>query len=266
MTAGAGEIPIKNFEDVIHNGYKVVTNSGFYRDLLASAGSGSAKNQVYKEHLENKELWKNSKDPTAGYRQYDFLRKISGVWTPQSGCTQWCKDNLETPIPSKTLLYATSNFMNPSSSREYNQIIGPLFALNMNDEVKLPAAHALQKDSEFLPIFNHYLRKQFENGLIYFSVNTGGRTRTGSRSYGPKRKEFGMTEPEALPFNSVQFAFMFLGGAIITSMVIAVCESIFEQIAMKSRTQSQETDTPLDEKPKLKTEKKETNLGGFGGF
>ena len=263
MTAGSGEIPIKNFEDVIHHDYKVVTNSGFYRGLLASAGSGSAKYQVYKTHLENKELWKNSEDPTKGHRQYDFLRKISGVWTPQSGCGEWCKDNLETPPPSKTLLYATSNFMNPSSSREYNQIIGPLFALNMNDEVKLPGAHALQKDSEFLPIFNHYLRKQFENGLIYFSVNTGGRTRTGSRSYGPKREQFGMTDPEALPFNSVQFAFMFLGGAMLTSMVITVCEFIYRKIAIKSRTQSQPTDIPLDKNTKLETEQKKTNLGGF---
>ena len=75
-----------------------------------------------------------------------------------------------------------------------------------------------------------------------------------------------MTEPEALPFNSVQFAFMFLGGAIITSMVIAVCESIFEQITMKSRTQSRQADIPLDEKPKLEAWQKEPKSTGMGGL
>ena len=55
MTAVRGDIPIKNFEDVIHHGYKVVTNSDFYRDLLRISAPDTAKHQVYKMHLEGKE-------------------------------------------------------------------------------------------------------------------------------------------------------------------------------------------------------------------
>ena len=265
MTAGSGEIPIKNFEDVIHHDYRVVTHGPFYRGLLQSAGAGSAKHQVYKMHLENEKLWKNSKSPSGTY-MYDFLRRISGVWTGRSGCEEWCRTNLETPTPSKTLLYTSSNYVRSSGNQKYDEIIEPLFALKMNDDVKLSGGHALQKDSEFLPIFNHYLGKQFENGMIYFSLSYGGRMGSGRRGYGLERKQFGMTEPEALPFNSVQFAFMFLGGAILTSMVISICEFIFKQIAMESRVQSRQTNTPLDEKPKMEAWQKESKSTGMSGF
>ena len=144
-------IPIKNFEDVLHHDYKVVANLDFYRNLLATAGSGSAKHQVYKKHLENAELWKNTKDE-AGRYQYDFLRDL--------------------PDHPRTLLYAPSNYLNEGSPR-YNKLTQDLFALEMDDEVKLVGGHAMQKNSEFLPIFNHYLRKQYENGLIQFLLSTG---------------------------------------------------------------------------------------------
>ena len=236
MTAGGGSIPIKNFEDVIHHDYKVVTNSAFYRSLLGQAGAGSAKHQAYKMHLENKELWKNTKDKYGNF-QYDFLRRMN----PKMN-----KDDFD----PKTLLYGTSNYMNDASV-EYNKIVEPLFALKMDDEVKLVGGHAMQKNSEFLPIFNHYLRKQFETGLLHFSLKTGGRSKTGGREYGPARIPIGMTEPEPLPFNSVQSAFIFLSCAMFTCLVIATREYMSKRPQRKSGKPQ----------PKVKLGKKLKNIG-----
>ena len=216
MTAGKSGIPIKNFEDVIHHGYKVVTHGDFYKSLLANAGPGSAKHQVYKMHLENEELWTNTRDETGSY-QYEFLR------------------DLRLPENSKTLLYTTSNMMRSTSAVWNKQIINDLFALKMEDMVKLAGGHILQKDSEFLPIFNHYLAKQFENGLLWFSLSTGGRSPNGGRVYGPEVINIGMTNPEAMPFNGVQSAFIFFGVAVFTSIAIAACEFMSKQKPKKPK-------------------------------
>ena len=216
MTAGKSGIPIKNFEDVIHHGYKVVTHGDFYKSLLANAGPGSAKHQVYKMHLENAELWTNSRDDY-GNKRYEFLR------------------DLRLPENSKTLLYTTSNMMRSTSAVWNKQIINDLFALKMEDMVKLAGGHVLQKDSEFLPIFNHYLVKQFENGLVGFSLSTGGRTPNGGRTYGLEVIPIGMTDPEPMPFNSIQSAFIFFGVAVFTSIAIAACEFMSKQKPKKPK-------------------------------
>ena len=42
MTSGPSDIPIRNFEDVIYHNYKVITNTPYYEDILASSKPGSA--------------------------------------------------------------------------------------------------------------------------------------------------------------------------------------------------------------------------------
>ena len=49
-----------------------------------------------------------------------------------------------------------------------------LVALKIQDEAPISAAFAFQKGSEFLHLFNHFLKKLLEGGIIYkVTINAG---------------------------------------------------------------------------------------------
>ena len=89
----------------------------------------------------------------------------------------------------------------------------------------------LQKDSEFLYAFNHYILKQLENGLIM-------------RNYKKYfidlyvKEEFGMTEAQSLGFNNVMSLFVLLALGICTSLAIAAVELIVEKLKKKPDARS----------------------------
>ena len=85
MTSGPPEIPIKNFGDVVHFNYKVITYSTFIENLLASSKPGSAKREVYDNHFEMKkdldeivsEMIRNPKRSLELLDQPEFLQVSS---------------------------------------------------------------------------------------------------------------------------------------------------------------------------------------------
>ena len=65
----------------------------------------------------------------------------------------------------KTLLYGNPAALIPSDSKPHRNILkNQMFALKMDDSVYTIATLALQKDSEFLQMFNYYILKAFEGG------------------------------------------------------------------------------------------------------
>ena len=54
MTSGPPGIPIRTFEDVVYQNYKVVTFADYYKDLLKNSNPGSAKHEAYNHHLQMK--------------------------------------------------------------------------------------------------------------------------------------------------------------------------------------------------------------------
>ena len=198
MTFGAPKIPVRNFDDVIHHGYKVVTTSSFLRDSLAAEEPGSAKYKVYKAFVEPEENLPLPK----------MAEAFSKVVTEE-----------------KTLYYNCKCAMASKQGKKYH---GQIVALPVDDGSYALSTFALAKGSEFLQIFNHYLLKAEENGIIkriyrehhmIFFIN----------------EQFGMMEAQPLGNKNVMFAFICLAFGICVSLVMAFVEWlwIYEEKAFR---------------------------------
>ena len=97
----------------------------------------------------------------------------------------------------------------------YDQV----FTIKLDDLSKVGTYFALQKDSEFLGIFNYYLLKEIEHGI----------TKRLYRNYHMDlfvKEQFGMPEPQPLGINNVMFTFIMLGFGMCTAIAIATLECI----------------------------------------
>ena len=186
MTSGPPDIPVRNFQDVIIHGYKVVTNTAYWENILASAQPGSAKNKVYTSHFQR------------------IMEKNAG---------EAMKEVVNNP---KTLFFA-----NPSS--QVGQTVGKqTFALRMDDATYGHSTHPLQKNSQFYQIFNHYILKGMETGVIMrlfhnyvIDLHT--------------KENFEMIEAPPLGYENVMFCYICLVIGIIVSLLLSSLEFIGRQ-------------------------------------
>ena len=189
MTSGPPGIPIRNFEDVIHHQYTVFAKSTYLSSILADAPPGSAKSRVHKLYFEQVP-W-DTKPP---------LKLIS---------------------EPKTLWYTVTTNSVPHREEEWDEksAYDELNLLKMDDESYAYASFALQKDSEFLELFNYYILKEYEHGILKKLF----------RTYYNKlytRQQFSMKEPEPLSYGNVIFTFSCLVLGVATSLGIAIVELI----------------------------------------
>ena len=137
MTSGPPIIPIRTFEDVLHYDYKVIARTSYDERFLASSKPGSARLEVYKKNFEKKS------------NLHEILQAV--IHDPNA----------------KTLFYAPRSTLISQNSTD-KMLKDQVFALEMDDSVKAMVGLALQKDSEFLQIFNHYILKGWFFFPIYF--------------------------------------------------------------------------------------------------
>ena len=185
MTSGAPRIPIRTFEDVVHYDYKVLTYSPYYANILKSAKPGTAMNSVYKFQFE---------------RMKNFEECLKAVLTEP-----------------KTLTYGAKTFLGkypPSVIKLQRQT----FPLEMDDSVYAAASFALQKDSEFLQIFNHYIMKAMESGFLNRNFHNHRKD-----VYG-ENENYETVEPQPLGFNNVMFIFIVLAIGICLSITKVLME------------------------------------------
>ena len=191
MTSGPSEIPIRTFEDVVHHNYKVVTFTDYYENVLASAEPGTAKNKVYNRYFERK----NDKEEAM-------------------------KEVMNNP---KTLYYAIPSSQigqTPSQKALGDQT----FAIRMDDAVYGIGTLGLQKDSEFLQIFNHYILKAIESGCF-------------KRQYHNHlmalytKENFEMMEAQPLGYENVMFCFICLAVGIFASLFQGMMEFMMKKLA-----------------------------------
>ena len=91
----------------------------------------------------------------------------------------------------------------------------------------------LRTDSEYLPVFNHYLLKAFETGILH---------RLDKMIWNVDLKppiKIEMTEPEPLGINNVMFLFSFLGVGIIISLAMATLENLVRKLRPKTVKKNQ---------------------------
>ena len=133
MTVEPPKLNIRSFEDVIKNGYKVITEDEEWEEL-AEAPSGSAMKEVATNHIIH--LFHDEEEDEA----------LEGFFDGQYG--------------DRVLLYGVHD---PYSDDEFEkQLIG----LDIEEATTKYASIALQKDSEFKEIFNYHIMKLFEMGVV----------------------------------------------------------------------------------------------------
>ena len=90
-------------------------------------------------------------------------------------------------------------------------------ALNMDDSAYYQISLGLQKDSEFLGIFNHYLLKEMEHG-----INMREARKLQNNLY--TNEVFSRAEPQPMGGNNVMFLISLLGFGISASVIVAILE------------------------------------------
>ena len=194
MTSGPSDTPIRTFEDVIHKNYEVITNNNYFESILASSKPGSAKLQVY-----NNNFVKFRRERP--FHAYDIV--------------------LQDP-DSKILMYANADWI-ASRKPSGEKVADHLKALKMDDSLYIMAGLTLQKDSEFLQIFNYYTLKAMECGLIKRQhLNHTAELHT--------NENFEMMEPQPLGMNNVMFCFISLGFGICVSLIKVLMEFMGNKI------------------------------------
>ena len=193
MTSGPSNIPISTFEDVLYHNYKVVTYTPYYESILGNSKPGSAKIEVYNNHFEMKK---------------DKFETANAV--------------IQDP-DKKTLIIASPSGVIPTTPYE-KMLTNELFVLKMDDSVNGYTGLVLQKESEFLQIFNHYILKALEAGEFkrlyrnyYIDMYT--------------KENFEMIEAQPLGLNNVMFCFTCLGFGICLSLIKVIMEFIIKKIS-----------------------------------
>ena len=101
------------------------------------------------------------------------------------------------------------------------------FALKMDDSSVACSTLGLQKDSEFLEIFNHFLLKQLENGI-------GNRLFLSHHNELYVKEQFGLTDVQPLATKNVMFLLIWAVAGFFTSLTITLIEIIIKKINIRN--------------------------------
>lgn len=195
MTSGPPRIPISTFEDVLHHKYKVISGTAYFDYILSTSAPGSAKHRVFNTNYELK-----------------------------NGMPEAIKAMLHDP-DKKTLIYAIpKNLLAKTPSGKI--LANHAFALKMDDAIYGQGTFGLQRDSEFLQIFNYYILKALQGGVfkrLFRKYHIGLFT----------NKNFEMIEAQPLGLNNVMFCLTSLGVGICLSIIQAMMELMYRKTHRK---------------------------------
>jgi ABC-type amino acid transport substrate-binding protein len=182
MTSGLPSISISSFNDVIKVNYKVIVeDSTSNHDFLKSSDHNSAMHKVY-------------------WNQMDGIPEAFD--TPMVALDRVLTEE-------KTLFFASPIYV-------YND--ERFVALKLSDSISGTIAWAFQKDSEFVDIFNHYLHKMQEYGIMDKM----------SKDWNDKATTYvGTADSVSLGFENTLFPFLLLFGGMLSAMGLVLIEALF---------------------------------------
>ena len=212
MTSGPAKVPVKSFGDVIAYDYQVVTGSGYFENVLRTAKNGSSMNEVY------------------------TTRYLGNMETKKDALAHALTD-------PKILYYDIYSLVTP------RELVKQTFRLQMTDAVYGAGTVCLQKDSEFLQIFNHYIIKGHETGFF----NRLFRTYHNDLYI---KTVFEMVEPEPLGFNNVVFCY----SCLAIGICLAIITATFELAMGKKQSERGEWVNSI---PRVEIEKERQGAGGM---
>ena len=211
MTAGSPPHPVRNFQDVLDFGYKIILVGNLDLYLLHDAKNGSAKRIVYKTYFEDDHERILDWEYAMNEGNYSLANKIDlPTWynfTSQN--LDWAANQVI--HDSKTLWYCQRDCATEKIEE------GTVIDLRMDDTTYTYGGFLLRKDSEYLSLISHYVKKGFETG-IYHRIHLTYTSRSPIK--------IGLTEPGALKFENVMGPFSVLGTFIIISVGIALIEQM----------------------------------------
>ena len=97
----------------------------------------------------------------------------------------------------------------------------------ITDEVPISAAFAFQKESEFLHLFNHFLKKMLEAGII-FKMNKDFSKR--------KIINYEVEPAVTLGYENLAFPFLVLLGGLTVAAILSCCEKLRSYFGTVRRT------------------------------
>ena len=188
MTSEPAKLNIRSFEDVETEGYKVMISAIGHTDykIIKNAPEGSAMRRIF----------------DAG----DILVEPDD-WADDMG-----------QMPPKTVFFA------PPTTCEKKFI--NCVPLDIVDKVSFFKALAFQKDSEFIALFNHYILRMKENGVI---------AALKKRRWGKHDKDYEMVEPFELGYDNVLFPYAWLAFGVIIAVSLVFGEVIVKKQARSLR-------------------------------
>ena len=232
MTAGPPPLNVRSFDDALDQGYEVIVVDKYNWQLLKDSKNGTSKHAMYKHYFEQYEndileydRWKSGQTPEeikAG-KEYDKIDNVPKWFFESDQSIYWATEKIS---QEKKILWYDAE----SIQRNYK---GKVYSLNMDASHYTYIGFALQRDSEFLSIFNHYLLKAYESGIL---------NRLDLFHNDQPDIKIGLNEPEPLGMNNLMFPFSFLAGSAVLSATIAVIEKLLKKrSSIISKTKSKMT-------------------------
>lgn len=243
LTSGPPPHPVRTFDDVVLQGYKVIVTGHLWVDLLKQAKNDSAKYTVYKKYFEEDFKKVERYWYLTDYGKYN---EAEGIELPNwfdGGETEYDAAEQEIIEDKKTLWYCDRNCISVEHIQE-----GKVIDLQMDDIIYTQAGYELRSDSEFLSVFSHYRLKAFETGIFkridQYWTEKAGRNPT---------IDIGIAEPQPLRMSNVMFLFSFVGAGIVISIIIAAVEHLVRKSMNDSPRKQEVTLLSILQKCNLQT-------------
>ena len=128
MTSGPSRFQVRTFEDVIREGYFVVAPGDYYETLLAQSDPQSARYEVYKRHVQPDNDALSREEAITKVATEEKVLYFAAEWT----------------------IVVQAKYVQPYRNK--------LFAVRLDEKMYAQVSFGLAKDSEFLPLFNHFIR------------------------------------------------------------------------------------------------------------
>ena len=225
MTAGPPPLNVHTFDDVLDQGFEVIVVGYEYWSSFQESKSGTSQHAIYKQYFQKYEGdilayfrfvdSQTAEEIEAGV-EYDKINKVPHWFFETEKNLNWAAERIMNE--ENTLWY------HDETAKNWNAHKGKVISLKMEAAHYTYLGFALQRDSEFMAVFNHYLLKTYENGIL---------NRLDLLHNGRPDIKIGLNEPEPLGMDNVIFPFLLLAASFVTSTVIAVMEKLLKKVALK---------------------------------
>lgn len=218
MTAGPPPLNINTFGDAFNQGYKIITKGYLHWSELKDAKPGTWRNKIYnKDFSQYEEIIAEYNAFYQGQDEEDYLKELK--FDKIDMVPKWFFDTVENGAwAAETLNDNKALWFGDESWQHLDRYKGKVKSLKLRDATPKNKGFALQSSSsEFLPLFNHYLIKAQENGILH---------RLELFHNFRQNMKIGISEPAPLDIFNVMFLFSLLGVSIITSMMTVLVEKL----------------------------------------